>query len=150
MNGTKSHSSSFFAYENRPQEPDDSFLGSHKVLHVTKDKKIINVALLGHKIPSHRKADLLPRPPSGWAAVEGVAEHKEVTQNELDRLSHLWHDKRLGLSNTKWPIPTHLAYLATKRAQLHLTFDNFDGKDDTAPCMLRPIHEDVKDTLYFM
>ncbi|KAK4503054.1 hypothetical protein PRZ48_006481 [Zasmidium cellare] len=74
-----------------------------------------------------------------------------VKKAELSSLSKLWCDDRLELYNTNFPIPTHLAHLAAKRAQMHMRYDNFDdAADDAAPCALDPVHDDVKDTLYFL
>ena len=75
----------------------------------------------------------------------------EVTYNELKRLADLWCDRHLGLYDTKWPIPTHLAYLATKRAQFHLRYDKWDSDDDdAAPCYLEEVDPEVQKTLYFL
>lgn len=81
-----------------------------------------------------------------------AATNTNISKAELLRLSKLWIDDRLELYNTKLPIPTHLAYLAAKRAQLHLRYDDYkkDDDDNVAPCALAAVHEDVKNTLYFL
>ena len=76
-----------------------------------------------------------------------------ISNGELKRLAKLWQDDRLGLyDDTKWPIPTHLAYLAAKRALFHLRYEKWDDddKDDAAPCTLPEVKEGVRDTLYYL
>ncbi|KAK3719947.1 hypothetical protein LTR37_004070 [Vermiconidia calcicola] len=80
----------------------------------------------------------------------GEGTKSDVTKAELKRLADLWSDDRLGLYDTKWPIPTHLARLATKRAQLHMRLDKWNKTDDAAPCSLPQVHKDVENTLYFL
>ncbi|KAK4544699.1 hypothetical protein LTR36_003948 [Oleoguttula mirabilis] len=88
------------------------------------------------------------------AAQEGLtlqAPVTKITNAELLRLAKLWRDDRLGLYDTKWPIPTHLAYLAAKRALFHLRKDKWDDEDDDkAPYSLAKVKEAVAKTLYFL
>nr|OQO25659.1 hypothetical protein B0A51_05483 [Rachicladosporium sp. CCFEE 5018] len=45
----------------------------------------------------------------------------------IDHLAKMWVDDALGLYTCKWPIPTHLARCASKRALLHLKASTPDG-----------------------
>ncbi|KAF2171741.1 hypothetical protein M409DRAFT_50395 [Zasmidium cellare ATCC 36951] len=106
----------------------------------------------GQKSPSPKPFLATPSPKQNdTITIQKNALPSNIKNAELTRLAKLWYDDRLELYNTKLPIPTHLAYLAAKRAQLHMRYDNFDDDaDDAAPCALDPIHDDVKDTLYFL
>ncbi|KAK4624962.1 uncharacterized protein CLAFUR5_05855 [Fulvia fulva] len=68
--------------------------------------------------------------------------------NALERLSSVFRDDHLGLYNTKWPVPTHLARLAADRAELHLARDAAGNLNPTAG--LQPIAQGVCDTLYYV
>jgi hypothetical protein len=72
----------------------------------------------------------------------------EVTETDTDLLAAIWKDEGLGLYSTKWPVPTHLAHLAAKRAMLHLRKD--DKGKAIMSSTLPPVHENVRDTLYYL
>lgn len=72
----------------------------------------------------------------------------DVPAKAIDFLAGVWKDEELGLYNTKWPVPTHLARLATKRAMIHLRTD--DWRSVTAPFSLPDVHRSVRDTLYYL
>lgn len=75
----------------------------------------------------------------------------KVTPAELDLLTALWKDDDLRLFNTKWPVPTHLAHLAAKRAMVHLCIkESQSSGDNTASVVLPEVHKDVRDTLYYL
>ncbi|KAH9809820.1 hypothetical protein Tdes44962_MAKER06061, partial [Teratosphaeria destructans] len=65
--------------------------------------------------------------------------------------ARLWMDDRMELYYTKWPVPTHLAHLAAKRAWMHLRKDDWEDPDNgTAPLVLVPVKEDVARSLYYL
>lgn len=72
-----------------------------------------------------------------------------VAKTDIDMLAALWTDDGLGLYSTKWPIPTHLARLAAKRAMIRLRTDDWQN-EHTAPFSLPSVHENVRDTLYYL
>lgn len=75
----------------------------------------------------------------------------KVTPAELDLLAAIWKDDDLRLFNTKWPVPTHLARLAAKRAMVHLSTKESQLSDDNnASVFLPEVHKDVRDTLYYL
>ncbi|KAK4969857.1 hypothetical protein LTR66_011643 [Elasticomyces elasticus] len=56
----------------------------------------------------------------------------------------------LGLHDNKWPVPTHLARLAAKRALLHLRSDDWSEENPTRPYTLPQVHKNLQQTLYFL
>lgn len=72
--------------------------------------------------------------------------------SHINTLAELWKDEHLELYGTRWPIPTHLAHLASKRALLHLSTDyQADARRcDTTPVFLPPVHERVRNSLYYL
>lgn len=75
-----------------------------------------------------------------------------LTPAEVQMMAELWDGKDLGLVGTKWPVLTHLAHLATKRVLLHLERDDWEGdKSDynTTPFFLKPVHKNVRHSLYY-
>jgi hypothetical protein len=86
-----------------------------------------------------------------------TAEHDTenvLTEQEIEMLVGLWHSKDLELVGTKWPVLTHLAHLAVKRALLHLDHDDWEGTKAkgtaTAPFFLPPVHDQVLNSLYYL
>lgn len=73
-----------------------------------------------------------------------------VTKAQLEHLAAMWRDQRLGLHDTKLPVPTHIAHLIVKRALMHMQFDQFDESGNGDACVLPPVHENVANTLYFL
>lgn len=72
-----------------------------------------------------------------------------VSKADIDYLVGIWKDDDLGLYSTQWPVPTHLAQLATKRAMTRLRTDDWKNTT-TAPFSLINVHENVRDTLYYL
>jgi hypothetical protein len=72
-----------------------------------------------------------------------------VSKADMDYLVGIWKDDELGLYSTQWPIPTHLAHLATKRAMTRLRTDDWENTT-TAPFSLTAVHKNVRDTLYYL
>jgi hypothetical protein len=72
--------------------------------------------------------------------------------DEVDFFNQIWMDEHLELYDTEWPIPTHLAHLALKRAKLHLVTNDWEYEmhGQTAPVYLPEVHEDVRNTLYYI
>ncbi|KAK5135554.1 hypothetical protein LTR08_005034 [Meristemomyces frigidus] len=91
-----------------------------------------------------------PRQPPSAAADIAAAPKSSIRNSELAKLAMLWRDENLELFDTKWPIPTHLAHLAAKRAVFRLRADRFDKDDDTAPFSLPDVQPDVAGTLYYL
>ena len=87
---------------------------------------------------------------------ELTVEPTEPAINETDAqaLGELWDGQELELSGTKWPVVTHLAHLAVKRALLHLDSNDWDGTKAkgkaTAPFFLPPVNEKVRNSLYYL
>jgi hypothetical protein len=87
---------------------------------------------------------------------ELTVEPTEPAINETDAqaLAELWDGRELELSGTKWPIVTHLAHLAVKRALLHLDSNDWDGTKAkgkaTAPFFLPPVNGKVRNSLYYL
>lgn len=74
-----------------------------------------------------------------------------VTDNGVKLLAELWKDEGLELYGTNWPVPTHLAHLASKRAMLHLRTAEWDRPNErTTPFYLPGVHESVRNFLYYM
>jgi hypothetical protein len=92
---------------------------------------------------------LEPAPPS--LTINGV-KHEDATDVNIDLLVAIWKDEGLGLYNTKWPVPTHLAHLAAKRAIVHLRENNWQHTSEGViePFTLPNVHENVCDTLYYL
>jgi hypothetical protein len=72
-----------------------------------------------------------------------------LTEDDAQFLAKLWDGQELELSGTKWPIVTHLAHLAVKRAHLHLGKDDWKGTA-TAPYFLPAVHPNVRYSLYYL
>jgi hypothetical protein len=81
-----------------------------------------------------------------------VRDENNATDEGIELLAAIWKDEGLGLYSTKWPIPTHLARLAAKRAMVHIRVEDWQhvSQNDTAPYSLPPVHENVRDTLYYL
>jgi hypothetical protein len=92
---------------------------------------------------------LEPAPPS--LTICGV-KHEDATDVNIDLLVAIWKDEGLGLYNTKWPVLTHLAHLAAKRAIVHLRENNWQHASEGViePFTLPNVHENVRDTLYYL
>jgi hypothetical protein len=73
----------------------------------------------------------------------------ELTEADAEFLAKLWDGQELELSGTKWPIVTHLAHLAVKRAHLHLGNNDWNGTA-TAPYFLPVVHPNVRHSLYYL
>jgi hypothetical protein len=75
-----------------------------------------------------------------------------LTEADAQFLAKLWDGQELELSGTKWPIVTHLAHLAVKRAHLHLGSNDWNGTKgtNTAPYYLPPVHDKVRNSLYYL
>lgn len=73
----------------------------------------------------------------------------ELTEADAEFLVKLWDGQELELSGTKWPIVTHLAHLAVKRAHLHLGSNDWNG-NATAPYFLPVVHPKVRHSLYYL
>jgi hypothetical protein len=76
----------------------------------------------------------------------------KLTESEVTMLARLWDGSELGLFGTKWPVLTHLAHLAAKRALLHLGTNDWEGAKgtDTVPYFLPEVHEAVRSSLYYL
>jgi hypothetical protein len=85
---------------------------------------------------------------SGDGTTGSATSKVEVTGADTDLLAALWKDEALGLYSTKWPVPTHLAHLAARRAVVHLRKD--DDEKASVPSSLPPVHENVRNTLYYL
>lgn len=72
-----------------------------------------------------------------------------VTKAEIARLSKAYHDEHLGLSGTKWPIPTYLAHGAAKRAMIHLRHTGW-SEDGKAQFDLPKVPDNVARSLYYL
>ncbi|KAI9706451.1 MAG: Protein argonaute 10 [Candelina mexicana] len=57
-------------------------------------------------------------------------------------------DYPAGVSSSKMVAPVHFARLAAKRAMLYMRTEDY--KSDTAPYSLVPVHEHLKDSLYYV
>ncbi|KAI9789213.1 MAG: Protein argonaute 10 [Candelina submexicana] len=57
-------------------------------------------------------------------------------------------DYPAGVSSSKMAAPVHFARLAAKRAMLYMRTEDY--KSDTAPYSLIPVHEHLKDSLYYV
>jgi hypothetical protein len=75
-----------------------------------------------------------------------------TSPEEVGILSSIWTDDHLELYDIKWPIPTHLAQSALKRAKMHLVCNDWENKNrgQTAPFYLPEVHRNVRDTLYYI
>ncbi|KAF2764327.1 hypothetical protein EJ03DRAFT_355870 [Teratosphaeria nubilosa] len=84
--------------------------------------------------------------------IQTAAEKKTaIADAELRRLAQLWMYDRMEMYSTKWPVPTHLAYLAAKRAWMHLRKDDWEDPDNgTAPLVLVPVKEEVEKSLCYL
>jgi hypothetical protein len=79
---------------------------------------------------------------------------EQTGDTDAQALAELWDGHELGLTGTKWPIVTHLAHLAVKRALLHLDSNDWDGTEAkgkaTAPFFLPPVNDKVRNSLYYL
>ncbi|KAI9723283.1 MAG: hypothetical protein M1812_001166 [Candelaria pacifica] len=78
----------------------------------------------------------------------------ETTREESKDMDH-WqeafeasYDYPKGVFSSKMVAPVHFARLAAKRALLYMNRN--DMKSDTAPYSLIPVHENLKDSLYYI
>lgn len=78
---------------------------------------------------------------------ESATPEGTYTDANLDFLAAIWKDEGLGLYSTKWPVPTHLAHLATKRARIYLEENGDSGLSQSS---LPDVHENVRNTLYYL
>jgi len=101
----------------------------------------------GSHSPSHTDMEALTLTPE--VDSEEIQDPMRVSDRSIDSLAALWTDDGLGLYNTKWPIPTHLARLAGKRAMIRLRTDDWHN-EHTAPFSLPAVHENVRNTLYYL
>jgi hypothetical protein len=95
-----------------------------------------------------------PSTPSMVEPTQTVRSKKEaleatISKTDIDYLVGVWKDDELGLYSTQWPVPTHLAHLATKRAMTHLRTDDWENTT-TAPFSLTKVHDKVRDSLYYL
>lgn len=93
----------------------------------------------------------IPSRPSQNARGADSPANGEVTDDEINLLTAIWKDDDLGLYGTKWPVPTYLAHQAAHRAMTHLHTDDWDRpKETTTPYYLPEVHENVRNSLYYL
>ena len=69
---------------------------------------------------------------------------------EVEILGQIWKDGHLELYDTKWPIPTRLAQLASDRALIHVVTNDWENQTETTPVYLTKVYKDVRNTLYYV
>ena len=74
----------------------------------------------------------------------------DVAPVEVEILGQIWKDGHLELYDTKWPIPTHLAQLASDRALIHVVTNDWENQTETTPVYLTKVYKDVRNTLYYV